>query len=165
MDLVSVYCDWVRQKVWSAASISVWQQVKLSSQIHPWDTWQQVKLSSQIHPWDTWQQVKLSSQIHPWDTVACCWDLKQPTDNKQQQLANHARKRVSGYGMKQLTSPCWPSPCRQEKVFVRISLTSSRLRQLSAKKNVVYLGLWTWRQFEFSALSSHSCFSVLCVPY
>ena len=24
---VSVYCDWVRQKVWSAASVSVWQRV------------------------------------------------------------------------------------------------------------------------------------------
>ena len=35
---VSVYCDWVRWKVWSAASISVWQQVKLSEQIRPWDT-------------------------------------------------------------------------------------------------------------------------------
>ena len=26
---VSVYCDWVRQKVWSATSISVWQHVKI----------------------------------------------------------------------------------------------------------------------------------------
>ena len=49
---VSVYCDWVRWKVWSAASISVWQHVKLSV------------------------------QIRPWDTLACCWDVKQPT-NKQ----------------------------------------------------------------------------------
>ena len=32
---VSVYCDWVRWKVWSATSISVWQHVKLSSQIRP----------------------------------------------------------------------------------------------------------------------------------
>ena len=32
---VSVYCDWVRQKVWSAASISVWQHVKLSERIRP----------------------------------------------------------------------------------------------------------------------------------
>ena len=35
VDPVSVYCDWVRCKVWSAASISVWQHVKLSEQIHP----------------------------------------------------------------------------------------------------------------------------------
>ena len=47
---VSVCCDWVRWKVWSAASISVWQQVKLSV------------------------------QIRPWDTLACCWDVKQPTN-------------------------------------------------------------------------------------
>ena len=52
--LVSVYCDWVRWKVWSATSISVWQHVKLSE------------------------------QIRPWDTLACCWDVKQPT-NKQPQ--------------------------------------------------------------------------------
>ena len=32
---VSVYCDWVRWKVWSADSISVWQHVKLSEQIRP----------------------------------------------------------------------------------------------------------------------------------
>ena len=32
---VSVYCDWVRWKVGSATSISVWQRVKLSEQIRP----------------------------------------------------------------------------------------------------------------------------------
>ena len=32
---VSVYCEWVRWKVWYAASISVWQHVKLSEQICP----------------------------------------------------------------------------------------------------------------------------------
>ena len=31
----SVYCGWVRWKVWSATSISVWQHVKLSEQIRP----------------------------------------------------------------------------------------------------------------------------------
>ena len=29
-----------------------------------------------------WQHVKLSEQIRPCDTLACCWDVKQPT-NKQ----------------------------------------------------------------------------------
>ena len=32
---VSVYCDWVRWKIGSASSISVWQHVKLSEQIRP----------------------------------------------------------------------------------------------------------------------------------
>ena len=50
---VSVYCDWVRWKVWPATSISVWQHVKLSE------------------------------QVRPGDTLACCWDVKQPTNNKQ----------------------------------------------------------------------------------
>ena len=48
---VSVYCDWVRWKVGSATFISVWQHVKLSE------------------------------QIRPWDALACCWDVKQPTNN------------------------------------------------------------------------------------
>ena len=47
---VSVYCDWVRWKVWSATSISVWQHVKLSE------------------------------QIRPWDRLACCWDVKQASN-------------------------------------------------------------------------------------
>ena len=50
---VSIYCDWVRLNVWSATSVSMWQHVK-----------------------------KLSEQIRRWDTLACCWDVKQPT-NKQ----------------------------------------------------------------------------------
>ena len=33
--LVSVYCDWVRWKVWPATSISVWQHVKLLSSSVP----------------------------------------------------------------------------------------------------------------------------------
>ena len=49
--LVSVYCDWVRWKVWYATSTSVWQHIKLSE------------------------------QIRPWDTLACCWDIKQPTNS------------------------------------------------------------------------------------
>ena len=49
---VSIYCDWVRWKVWSATSISVWQHVLLSE------------------------------QIRPWDTLACCWDVKQATNKQ-----------------------------------------------------------------------------------
>ena len=53
---VSVYCDWVRWKVGSATSISVWQHVKLSS------------------------------EIRPRDTLACCWDVKQPTNKYNKSL-------------------------------------------------------------------------------
>ena len=35
VDPVSVYCDWVRYKVGSATSISVWQHVQWSMQICP----------------------------------------------------------------------------------------------------------------------------------
>ena len=34
-DPVSVYCDWVRWKVWPATSTSVWQHAQLSNQIRP----------------------------------------------------------------------------------------------------------------------------------
>ena len=48
---VSVDCDWVRQKVRSATSISMWQHVHLSE------------------------------QIRPRGTLACCWDVKQAINN------------------------------------------------------------------------------------
>ena len=35
-----------------------------------------------------WQHVKLSEQIRPRDTLACCWDVKQPT-NKQTHTTPH----------------------------------------------------------------------------
>ena len=65
---VSVYCDWVRWKVWSATSISVWQHVKLSE------------------------------QICSWDTLACCWDVKQPTNktNNPEKSLWHKQKLNSG---------------------------------------------------------------------
>ena len=60
---VSVYCDWVRQQVLSAACLSVWQHIQLSKGIHPWDTSYTCMLLG-------------SSGIHPWNTLACCWDLQ-----------------------------------------------------------------------------------------
>ena len=45
---VSVYCDWVRWKKFGLQLLS-----------------------------SVWQHVKLSEQIRPWDTLACCWDVKQ----------------------------------------------------------------------------------------
>ena len=32
-----------------------------------------------------WQHVKLSKQIRPWDTLACCWDVKQLTNKQTSQ--------------------------------------------------------------------------------
>ena len=29
-----------------------------------------------------WQHIKLSEQIRPWDTLACCWDVKQSTSKQ-----------------------------------------------------------------------------------
>ena len=35
---LSVHCDWLEYRVWSATSISVWQHIHLSEQICPWNT-------------------------------------------------------------------------------------------------------------------------------
>ena len=37
------------------------------------------EMESSICNFSVWQHVKLSEQICPWDTLACCWDVKQPT--------------------------------------------------------------------------------------
>ena len=66
--LVSVYCDWVRWKVWSVTPISVWQHLQLSE------------------------------QIRPWDTHACCWDVKQATN----QLWGHFRLQTSPQDKKRM---------------------------------------------------------------
>ena len=56
---VSVYCDWVR---WGVESTTfVW----------------------------VWQHVKSSEQIRPWNTLACNWDVKQPTNNNIFQMLLH----------------------------------------------------------------------------
>ena len=48
---VPAYSDWVKQKVWSTTSISVWQHVRLSE------------------------------EICPWNTLGCCWNIRRPTNN------------------------------------------------------------------------------------
>ena len=38
------------------------------------------EVESSICNFSVWQHIKLSEQIRPWDTLACCWDVKQPTN-------------------------------------------------------------------------------------
>ena len=47
--------------------------------------------------------LKLSKQIRPWDTLACCWDVKQPTNNH-----NCILQPCPGYYA--LKFQTWPSP-------------------------------------------------------
>ena len=75
---VSVYCGLVRWTVWFATSISVWQHIEGSR-----PEW---CISSIIYSRDTpfWSEtldMQLSEQIHLGDTLACCLDVKQPTNN------------------------------------------------------------------------------------
>ena len=37
-------------------------------------------MESLICSFSVWQHVNLSVQIRPWDILACCWDVKQPTN-------------------------------------------------------------------------------------
>ena len=57
--LVSVHCDWVRLKVWSATFLS------------------------------KWHHVNLSEQIHPRDKLACCRDIKQTSNQPTNHHHNH----------------------------------------------------------------------------
>ena len=53
-----------------------------------------------------WQHVKLSVQIRPWDTLACCWDVKQPTNN------NNSKKSVCRQCFcTRLGLSCWDVGC------------------------------------------------------
>ena len=38
-----------------------------------------------------WQYVQLSEQIRPWDTLACYWDVKQPTNKTQTVSCRYTR--------------------------------------------------------------------------
>ena len=40
------------------------------------------ELESLICNFYLWQHVRLSEQIRPWDTLACCWDVKQATNKQ-----------------------------------------------------------------------------------
>ena len=42
-----------------------------------------------------WQHVKLSEQIRPWDTLACCWDVKQPTNKQTLNAHNHLAQHTT----------------------------------------------------------------------
>ena len=52
-----------------------------------------------------WQHVNLSEHMHPWDTLACCWDVKQPTNNNSS--PDHYMSLSCDYGF-----PVQPSSCR-----------------------------------------------------
>ena len=94
---VSVYCGCVRRKVWSAASVSVWQRVKLSE------------------------------QIRPLDTLACCWDVKQPTKKKQKQQKNKNPKQTK-HTKKKKQKKKKSTPRRKDRAMTQSeTMTRSRL--------------------------------------
>ena len=126
--LVSVYCDWVRWKVWSPTSISVWQHVQLSE------------------------------QIRPWDTLACYWDVKQaskqPTNHpleyhsglamgKQSLVSGSPLSRHMPYQSLKWSGKC--SPCTYmflklvAKVFLQVLQSSPLLNWFNSSGNKIKL--------------------------
>ena len=58
--------------------LSMWNMLNYAEQVQT-QKYKNIKHIHIRHP--VWQHVQLSEQIHPWDTLACCWDIKQPTNN------------------------------------------------------------------------------------
>ena len=52
------------------------------------------------------QHVKLSEQIRPRDTLACCWDVKQPTNKKAQLIAPSCFVQASKAGNESEAREC-----------------------------------------------------------
>ena len=68
-------------------------------------------------PLSSLQHVKLSEQIRPWDTLACCWDVKQPTNKqtnsslqtRQSKVIIHLHFISNRYQCTSKWPPRWPS--------------------------------------------------------
>ena len=112
-----------------------------------------------------WQHVKLSEQIHPWDTLACCWDVKQPT-NKQTLLCTCVKLLVPV----QPRHSCFVPPffvslriikayasflCNLVSQFVHGCLIWFLCRSLLY---VICLGVLTYSVYSFRLLSKVICF-------
>ena len=59
----------------------------IQGQCLDWLAWCQYIVTGRDRKFDLqllslWQHVQLSEQICPWDALACCWDIKQLTNNK-----------------------------------------------------------------------------------
>ena len=72
-----------------------------------------------------WQHVKLSEQIYPWDTLACCWDVKQASNQQTNFRAKSLctdppflLRMLDGDARHSNESCCPPQSLRVTKVFV-----------------------------------------------
>ena len=92
----SVYCDWAGQHVSYATSISVWQHVHITE------------------------------QIRPCDTLACCWDVKQAT-NQQYRTSDHCTCGHSTIVVSVILQLCYPTSfrCAISRVATVLSRSSS----------------------------------------
>ena len=52
-----------------------------------------------------WHLIRMSKQIYPWNTLACCWDVKQPTNNIVMGSCCLEYLTLSGQGVVSLLSP------------------------------------------------------------
>ena len=49
-----------------------------------------------------WQHVRLSEQIRPRDTLACCWDVKQPSNQPTSKRPRWSGWKVGGLKMREM---------------------------------------------------------------
>ena len=81
----------------------------------------------------------LSKQIRPWDTLACCWDVKQPT-NKQTNALIHEAKQSQIIAINLLASRNTGSPACMTFVMVFLACFMSHLHAeciLKEKSNLL----------------------------
>ena len=95
------------------------------------------EIESLICNFSVWQHVKLLEQIRPWDTLACCWDVKQPTNkltpvwaHQDMDISEHGHIRLitasASVGVLDCRSPCvWIQHTGWSRVCVLISRTYS----------------------------------------
>ena len=69
------------------------------------------RMESWICNFAEWQHVKSSEQIRPRDTQACCWEVKQPTNNNMMDRQTASNKEGLGVSSSYSTKrpPRWPS--------------------------------------------------------
>ena len=138
---VSVYCDLVRWKVWSATSVSVW-----------------------LH-------VILSEQIRPWDTPACCWDVKQPPNKQvhrsfwlyptnKYSAASECPQKTSTLQLlnvpnKQVLCSFWMSPKNKYSAASECTQQTSTLQLLNVPNKQVLCSFWMSPKNKYSAASEY----------
>ena len=90
-----------------------------------------------------WQHVQMCKQIRPWVTQACCWDVKQPTNNHHPGIRSVRDQHI----ITTEHSDCWQNcvtPATWNTVFVLAQLSAGLLNgQASGNLSIQFT---SWRR-------------------